>query len=109
MLSHEPPDPDDVPVKPEKDDKDDDKDDKDDDEKNAKDIWSQVTKLEDLCQANAPLFFAIVRAACDKDPNLAQSKEVTAFFAEIVKSSAINQVTQLIEAPVLTHDRFKPN
>jgi hypothetical protein len=54
-----------------------------------KEVWSTVTSVKELTQANSPLYFAIVQQTCTEKTDLAKTKEVIDFFNEMKKGSAI--------------------
>jgi len=76
---------------------------------NDKDIWAKVTNLEELCQSNAPFFFAIVQTACLNQIELLKTKEVGEFIVAMKKSNAIHQIYNLLEQSVFTHEKYRVN
>lgn len=68
-----------------------------------------MTNVKELNQANAPLFFAIVRTACCANQDLSKSPQVVEFLKAVAEGSVIFEVSQLLNSSVFKHDLYKAN
>lgn len=70
-------------------------------------VWQQAINAKELNQTSAPLFFAIVKSACNASKQLSDTQEVKNFMEAFRQKSAINQVNKLLDEILFTDSAFK--